>query len=479
LLLASAQAAACGGSGNGGSSSTPEGGTEGGAEAGLDSGGHDATASDGGGDGASDGSMEASGPPSACAQLTVPLSNSDGANTDFMILLPATSGVDLTGATLEVQLYAPHAASGVVIPYVQQGSANNYAQNFLTTSGVPLTTASSWTTLSFPVVGTTTNIARIGLSIQSGSNGNADAGLTFEQPATIIYVGSITITGASTPVGPFVFDMASTVAPAPSSYPTDQLWLNTDDKPVAGSSVVFDPTCGTPVDAGTSMEAGSEEGGSDSGGSDSGGSDSASSDAGVSDGSSDAASEASDGATASCPPGLGDAGGGGCAVLSVPLSGSGQKAWFDIDVPTTDFTGATITAQVIAPAATAGVLQAFVQAGADGGYALDFLGWKNLTGATSWTTLSWTVSNADTQEQRLGLSLESGGVTDASVFEQPATVVYINQITVTLGGASTSTPVGPWTFPSASSISASQYANVLWLDTSDSPLAGSSLTWLP
>jgi hypothetical protein len=93
-----------------------------------------------------------------------------------------------------------------------------------------------------------TAIERVGLSIETG-NGSA----SFEQPDTIIYVGNISIAGASPSVAPLLFNASSTVGAATPKYPANELWMNTDDSYVAGSSVVWDPACGTPVpDAGAS-----------------------------------------------------------------------------------------------------------------------------------------------------------------------------------------------------------------------------------
>jgi hypothetical protein len=173
---------------------------------------------------------------------------------------------------------------------------------------------------------------------------------------------------------------------------------------------------------------------------------------------------------------------GGCARLTVPLGSAGAAAHFIIDLATpVDFTGATITAEVIAPAAQAGALQAFVQHGADAGYSQSFLGWKKLDAATSWTTLSWNVSGTfdNTGITRLGMSVENGIAADASAsFEQPATVVYIASIEAT----PTNPSIGPYSFASSTSVAPAtpKYpTGLLWLNTDDTPVAGSSLDWVP
>jgi hypothetical protein len=212
--------------------------------------------------------------------------------------------------------------------------------------------------------------------------------------------------------------------------------------------------------------------------SDSGGSDSASSDAGSS-------SDAGPSSDATCPSGLD--GGTGCAELLVPLSGSGQQAHFMFSPPSSvDLTGGTITAVVIAPGATAGVVQAYVQHGANpdggpGGYSPSFLGWKDITALSSWTTLSWPVKSTfdNTGIARIGLSVESGSATDASTFQQPATAVYVASITAT--GPDSGAPVASLVFDNSGTVSPSTYpaADIFWLNTADTPyVAQSSVIWL-
>jgi hypothetical protein len=213
-------------------------------------------------------------------------------------------------------------------------------------------------------------------------------------------------------------------------------------------------------------------------------------DGGVSDGASlpDSASDAgsTSDAAVTCPAGLD--GGAGCAELLVPLSGSGQQAHFMFSPPSTvDVTGGTITAVVIAPGATAGVVQAYVQHGASpdggaGGYSPSFLGWKDLAGLSTWTTLSWPVKSAfdNTGIARIGLSVESGSATDASTFQQPATALYVASITAT--GPDGGAPVASLLFDGATTISRGTYpaSQIFWLNTSDTPyVTQSSVTWLP
>ncbi len=172
----------------------------------------------------------------------------------------------------------------------------------------------------------------------------------------------------------------------------------------------------------------------------------------------------------------------------MPLSSGSQSSHFVVQMSPNlvDFTGATITVVAIAPGATSGVIQAYVQHGAsfaDGGsasYSESFLGWRNLSADSAWQTITWTVNSGfdNTGINYLGMSIESGGATDASTFEQPATTIYIQSITVTAGDSTT--PVYSIDFGASSSVSQAKYANnAMWLNSNDSFVAGSSVTWLP
>src|ERR1019366_7968283 len=163
------------------------------------------------------------------------------------------------------------------------------------------------------------------------------------------------------------------------------------------------------------------------------------------------ASDSSDGGMQKCPAGLGAAGAGGCAVLGATLSGSGNQAHFFFDLPGTNMTGATVTATFIAPNATGGEIQTWLQNAST--YALDAVsGFHQLSTLTSsWTTITLTTTGSTvTNEGRIGIDIEAGSSTS---FEQPATVVYMASVTVTMPGDAAA-PVGPYTFPNASSVSA-------------------------
>jgi hypothetical protein len=99
----------------------------------------------------------------------------------------------------------------------------------------------SWTTLTWTVSSTfdNTGITRLGMSVENGLIG--DAGGTFEQPATVIYIASITVTPSNPSIGPYSFATATSVGPATPKYPSGVLWLNTDDNPVAGSALDWVP----------------------------------------------------------------------------------------------------------------------------------------------------------------------------------------------------------------------------------------------
>jgi hypothetical protein len=272
--------------------------------------------------------------------------------THFVALLP--SAVDLSGATITAKVYAPGATAGVIQAYVQQ-NALTYTQLLLGERN--LIGTSSWTTFSWtvatPEFASGPRAGRIGLSVETGG-----ATGPFQQPETIIYVSQITATLPDASAYVFDFDTPSTVD-ATMNFPSDagELWLNKDDPHLPGSSLAYDSVCGQPVpmpgsdagDGATTAEANNEasvEDGEDA------------KDAAAVDATSETGSDAQ---TAVCPPGLGDAGTGGCAVLTVPLSGAYQTQWYMILLPgPTDFTGATITMQYIAPGATGGVIQPFL-----------------------------------------------------------------------------------------------------------------------
>gem|GEM_PF-1431892 len=212
----------------------------------------DGSSSDGSFD-TSDGGGLSDAAPTSCAELTVPLATESG-STHFIVVLSGSP--DLTTATITAEVYAPQATAGVVQAFIQQGSANSYTETFL--GWKSLTSTSSWTVLSWTVSGANaTAIERVGLSIETGLA--SDASASFEQPDTIIYVGGISIAGASPSVGTLLFDASSTVGADIPKYPPGELWMNTDDSYVAGSSLVWDPACGTPVE----NEAGAQDASSD------------------------------------------------------------------------------------------------------------------------------------------------------------------------------------------------------------------------
>jgi hypothetical protein len=172
-------------------------------------------------------------------------------------------------------------------------------------------------------------------------------------------------------------------------------------------------------------------------------------------------------------------------VLSVPLSGGGQSTHYVVTIdPMIDFTGATIAAQVIAPGGTSGILQAYVQQGnvtdgGSGGGSESFLGSKSLSGEQTWTTETWSVDATfdNTGIQSLGMSIESGSASDASTFEQPDTVVYISSIVVTTNSGT----IYAISFDGSDTVSTATFPapDIMWLNSTDTYLAGSTLGWLP
>jgi hypothetical protein len=105
-----------------------------------------------------------------------------------------------------------------------------------------LATDTSWTTLTWTVSSTfdNTGITRLGMSVENGLAGDASG--TFEQPATVVYIASITVTPSNPSIGPYSFASSTSVSgTATPTYPPGLLWLNTDDAPVAGSVLDWVP----------------------------------------------------------------------------------------------------------------------------------------------------------------------------------------------------------------------------------------------
>jgi hypothetical protein len=168
----------------------------------------------------------------------VPLSGASQ-SSHFVIQL-SPNLVDFTGATISIVAIAPGAASGVLQAYIQHGASfadgasAGYLGSYLGWRNV--SSDSTWQTISWTVSPTfdNTGVDYLGLSVESGL---ATGTSTFEQPATTVYVASITVTAAdsSTPIYSLGFGSSGSVSQA--LYANNAIWLNTNDPSVTGSSV--------------------------------------------------------------------------------------------------------------------------------------------------------------------------------------------------------------------------------------------------
>ena len=169
----------------------------------------------------------------------------------------------------------------------------------------------------------------------------------------------------------------------------------------------------------------------------------------------------------------------GCARLSVPLAAANHKANFVIALPSvTNFSTAVITYRVFKRAGTGGEVKGYIQHGGSPDYAQLFQsnalqlsdcdGWEEIV----WNVASETASYDKSIVARVGIQVTGLGST---AWTNP-TIVYVDSISVQGPGA------GPWNFADASTLSSSATIsaapNVLWRNSGDSPVAGSSVSWL-
>ena len=219
-------------------------GADAGADTGTDAGADTGSGADAGADTGADATVTAACPAgipgggTGCAVLTVPLSGASQ-SAHFVVQL-SPNLVDFTGATISVVAIAPGAAAGVLQAYIQHGAtladggSGGYSGSYLGWS--TLSADSSWQTLTWPVkpASDNTSINYLGMSVESGP---ATGTSTFEQPATAVYIASITVTAAdgSTPIYSIDFGASGSVSQA--MYANNALWLNGNDGPLAGSTL--------------------------------------------------------------------------------------------------------------------------------------------------------------------------------------------------------------------------------------------------
>ena len=168
----------------------------------------------------------------------------------------------------------------------------------------------------------------------------------------------------------------------------------------------------------------------------------------------------------------------GCAKLYVPLADAADKAHFVISLASTaDLSSATISMHFYVQAGQGGTIFNYVQ---DSG-TYHFLGVPEakrqaLSSASGWSTISWNVgTEPDPGTGIVKTSIKSLGIEinalPSSTWSNP-TVVYVDSVTVT-------TPTLSFTFDGASSVSTSNTAGALWLNSgsSDTTATGAAVTW--
>ena len=156
----------------------------------------------------------------------------------------------------------------------------------------------------------------------------------------------------------------------------------------------------------------------------------------------------------------------GCAVMSMPFNGSGQKAGYRLDFSTlVDVSSASLILRIYAPGATAGDFQAFVQQGTSP-WEMCTVGWQSPTlFADDWHTLTLPLSGCTSHEDigRVGVEFLSGG---------SPVVAYLDSMEI-VGAAPA---VDAWDFDTADTISQTAGEPKLWPAWSENVSA--SLSWL-
>jgi hypothetical protein len=142
-----------------------------------------------------------------CARLYVPPLTAMGLSTVFQINTAAP--VDMTGATITFTLcfLSENAATGVITPFLQNGSGNGYKGYFpyMTLSGAAIPSCQTgWKDLSIMAMGPDLDpsmVQTIGLVL--GSDGSVGP---WPNP-TVLYVDKVTVSNGA--AGPFTFDTAA------------------------------------------------------------------------------------------------------------------------------------------------------------------------------------------------------------------------------------------------------------------------------
>jgi hypothetical protein len=168
----------------------------------------------------------------------------------------------------------------------------------------------------------------------------------------------------------------------------------------------------------------------------------------------------------------------GCAALSVPLTAETHKANYVITLPgPTNFGNAVITYRVFKRAGTGGEIKGYIQHGGVPDYAQLFQSAAlRLSDMDGWQDLVWNVGAETAAYDKAIVARVGIQVTGrASTAWTNPTVIWVDSIRVT--GPS----VGPWPFDDQASVAPSATLsanpNVLWRNSGDSPVNGSTVGW--
>jgi len=168
---------------------------------------------------------------SGCARLSLPLkAAADKAN--FAISLP-NNRTDFSNATLTIRVYRQSGSGGQIKGYIQHGGQPDFLQLFQDTP-VELASVGDWQNVVWNVGAQAssydkTNVGRVGVQVTG-------AGATSWTNPTVVYVDSISVTGAST--GPWNFDNSGTVSPNHmTGGGANILFCNSGDSPVSGTTI--------------------------------------------------------------------------------------------------------------------------------------------------------------------------------------------------------------------------------------------------
>jgi hypothetical protein len=149
-----------------------------------------------------------------------------------------TSATDFRTATITFRVARYAGTGGWFKGYIQEGSPNYLYQDSVETPIASIGTSMQTITWDVATAGTTADksiISRIGIEISG-------AGASSWTNPTVIYVDSITVTGATLTISSFPFATSSTVYATPtSSGPNGAIWLNdySGDTNVTGAAVTW------------------------------------------------------------------------------------------------------------------------------------------------------------------------------------------------------------------------------------------------